>query len=43
MFRNMEDIAASVYNDDSISSGYKKEEGLQLKERVFTLHKWHTL
>lgn len=30
---------AIMYKDDLISSGYKKEEVIQLKEVVFTLHK----
>ena len=46
----VEEIAASMYVDDLMSDGYKKEEVIELKEIVtkifqeggFTLHKWHT-
>ena len=46
----VEEIAASMYVDDLISGGYKKEEVIELKETEtkifqeggFTLHKWHT-
>lgn len=37
----VEENVAIMYKDDLISSGYKKEEVIQLKEVVFTLHKWH--
>ena len=46
----VKEIAASMYIDDLISGGFKKEEGTELKEIVtkmfqkggFTLHKCHT-
>ena len=46
----MEEIVASMYVDDLISGGYKKEEVIGFKEIAtktfqdgeFTLHKWHT-
>lgn len=37
----VEEIPTSMSVEDLISSDYKKEEVIQLKEVVFTLHKWH--